>query len=116
MQIHRGGHIHVMIAAGRTAMPLLLGRLHGVWALNARGHLPNVTGDPLETVPHAWSTPICLDCAPAQVPADALSIWLDRLRPVFPAGHPTVSYLWVAGSRCRPSAGSALRRRLRAFR
>ena len=35
------------------AVRLLWISLHGVWSLNARGHLPIVTGDPLDAVAHA---------------------------------------------------------------
>ncbi len=35
------------------AVRLLWISLHGVWSLNARGHLPIVSGDPLETVAHS---------------------------------------------------------------
>ena len=41
-----------MTATGRTTMQLLWISLHGVWAPNARGPLPIVTGDRLETVAH----------------------------------------------------------------
>jgi AcrR family transcriptional regulator len=36
-----------------NAVRLLWISLHGVWSLNARGHLPIVSGDPLETVAHS---------------------------------------------------------------
>ncbi len=39
------------VELGRAVRVLWIS-LHGVWSLNAKGHLPLVTGDPLETVAH----------------------------------------------------------------